>query len=489
MTSELFNTNKFLIMSNMKISFFSIQKIITRFMWLLFICIFSYVLFNFSNIPQVKLGDLFRFNGFVALIWSVVTFFSGLIASYSENYLSGFRYQNKFSLLSLGFMLSIMVFVSANHILIFLAMWLLMGFIMSRLIGVHSDWGEAKEASKFAFNNFLLGSLFLSLGLVLLALNTNSVTLSDILANLNSVPHYVLLFAALFVIIAAIVQSAIFPFHKWLLSAMTAPTPASALMHAGFVNGSGILLTLLAVLLVESKSLNILFLVGGLTAILAQFTKLIQVQVKQKLACSTIAQMGFMIMQCGLGFFNAAIAHLILHGFYKAYLFLSSGEEIKSSDIQKPLNITIKPLQALVVLFFGIMGAFLFNYFTGKSFALDSSLFLTLIVAITVGQATYNIVKEKHLTPLQKTFLPTMLFFIGISTYALMYNAVTILMDDMAIVSQSYKMSFMEVVFGVIFFIGFFIMKLGFYKNYPWLYVKLLNMSQPQKKTILMYKP
>ena len=134
------------------------------------------------------------------------------------------------------------------------------------------------------------------------------------------------------------------------------------------------------------------------------------------------------------------------------------------------------------------MGAFLFNYFTGKSFALDSSLFLTLIVAITVGQATYNIVKEKHLTPLQKTFLPTVLFFIGISTYALMYNAVTILMDDMAIVSQSYKMSFMEVVFGVIFFIGFFIMKLGVYKNYPWLYVKLLNMSQPQKKTTYITK-
>ena len=107
---------------------------------------------------------------------------------------------------------------------------------------------------------------------------------------------------------------------------MTSPTPASALMHAGFVNGSGILLTLFAALIFASNTMDLLFIIGGLTAVIAQFTKLLQVNVKQKLACSTIAQMGFMIMQCGLGYFNAAIAHLILHGFYKAYLFLSSGE-------------------------------------------------------------------------------------------------------------------------------------------------------------------
>jgi NAD(P)H-quinone oxidoreductase subunit 5 len=104
------------------------------------------------------------------------------------------------------------------------------------------------------------------------------------------------------IITAAIIQSAIYPFHRWLLSAMTSPTPASALMHAGFVNGSGILLALFSTVLFASNTLIILFIIGGLTAVIAQFTKLLQVNVKQKLACSTIAQMGFMIMQCGLGF-------------------------------------------------------------------------------------------------------------------------------------------------------------------------------------------
>ncbi len=283
-------------------------------------------------------------------------------------------------------------------------------------------------------------------------------------------------------------QSAIYPFHRWLLSAMTAPTPASALMHAGFVNGAGILLALFSTVLFASNTLSVLLIIGGLTAIIAQFTKLLQVNVKQKLACSTIAQMGFMIMQCGLGFFNAAVAHLILHGFYKAYLFLASGEEIAHSRPEKPIRIKIKPLQAVVVLFFGILGAILFALMTGKGTELNSGIFLTLIVAITVGQATYNMVKEHSLSILQKTILPPILFLAGIASYALIYNGVTNLMADMPMVAVPLPLSTVQIVFGIVFLIGFFIMKLGTYRKVPWLYVKLLNLSQPHKKSILFHK-
>jgi NAD(P)H-quinone oxidoreductase subunit 5 len=269
---------------------------------------------------------------------------------------------------------------------------------------------------------------------------------------------------------------------------MTAPTPASALMHAGFVNGAGILLTVLSTVLIASNTLTLIFIIGGLTAIIAQFTKLLQVNVKQKLACSTIAQMGFMIMQCGLGFFNAAIAHLILHGFYKAYLFLSSGEEIAHSAPQKLQKIRIRPLQAIVVLIFGIAGAILFSILTGKTSFNDSSIFLTLIVAITVGQATYNIVKEKSLTIIQKTVVPIVLFVTGIDIYAILYNGVTALMVDMPMVEVPQPLSVLQIVFGAIFLLGFFVMKLGVYRKIPWIYVKLLNLSQPHKKTILTYK-
>ena len=259
-------------------------------------------------------------------------------------------------------------------------------------------------------------------------------------------------------------------------------------MHAGFVNGAGILLTILSAILIASNTLTLIFIIGGLTAIIAQFTKLLQVNVKQKLACSTIAQMGFMIMQCGLGFFNAAVAHLILHGFYKAYLFLSSGEEIAYTAPEKAEKIKIKPFQAFVVLIFGIAGAILFSLLTGKTNVNDSSVFLVLIVAITVGQVTYNIVKQNSLSNIQKTIMPIVLFVSGIGTYALLYNGVTILMSDMPFAEVPQPLSVLQIVFGVVFLLGFFIMKLGLYKKIPWLYVKLLNLSQPNKKTIFTSK-
>lgn len=467
---------------------FSKQSFVSSLLWLLFAGNAIFLILNFSNIPEWSFGNVLRINGFTILIWTTVTFFSAIVSSYAVNYLKGFRYHNRFMMLCLGFALSVMLLVMSNHVVLFLFSWLIMGFIMSRLIGIDTRWGEAREAAKFTQKYFLTGTFFLSVGVLLLAFYSKEFTVSGISQVVNELPGYITIIAALCIIAAAIVQSAIYPFHRWLLSAMTAPTPASALMHAGFVNGAGIVLALFATLLFASDTLNILFIIGGLTAILAQFTKLLQVNVKQKLACSTIAQMGFMIMQCGLGFFNAAVVHLILHGFYKAYLFLSSGEEIEQMKPQEPLQLKIKPLQAFVVLLFGGLGAVLFALWTDKGMALDSGLFLTLIVAITVGQATYNIVKERSLSTLQKTIVPPILFISGIGIYALMYNGVTVLMSDMPMIDQPLPLSGVQITFGIMFLIGFFIMKLGVYRKIPWLYVKLMNISQPHKKSVLMYK-
>ena len=380
-----------------------IPKLITAFLWLLFAGNLLYLVLRFSQIQEFYMGSVFRINGFTLLIWTTVTFFSAIVSSYARNYLIGFRYHSRFMVLCLGFTLSVMLLVMSNHIGLLIFSWLIMGILMAQLIGIDKNWGEAREALKFTQQYFLTGTLFLAVGLLSLALYTNQFTITELSVVVNEVPLWILMISAFCIMGAAIVQSAIYPFHRWLLSAMTAPTPASALMHAGFVNGAGILLALFATLLFASKTLTILFIIGGFTAIIAQFTKLLQVNVKQKLGCSTIAQMGFMIMQCGLGFFNAAVVHLILHGFYKAYLFLSSGEEIAQTKPQKPLQLKIKPVQAIIVLLFGGLGAYLFAIWTGKGFAVDSSIFLTLIVAITVGQATYNIIKEQSLTVIQKT--------------------------------------------------------------------------------------
>jgi len=105
-----------------------------------------------------------------------------------------------------------------------------------------------------------------------------------------------------------------------------------------------------------------------------------------------------------------------------------------------------------------------------------------------VGQATYNIVKQSALSNIQKVFLPILLFPFGIACYALIYNGVTLLMKDMPYVDVPSSISLIQILFGAVFLAGFFIMKLGVYKKVTWIYVKLLNISQPYKRTIFMSK-
>ncbi|MBO0353379.1 pesticidal protein Cry28Aa [Muricauda ruestringensis] len=456
--------------------------------WLFFMGLLIFGIINYPDIPEWKWGNLFRINGFTVLLSTIVTFFCAIISTYANSYFKHSGQKAKFMWLCIGFTASVILFLISDHMVPLLLGWFLMGVVMSSLIGLDAGWGEAREARRLAQQYFLASGVFLSCGLLFLAAYHNVITLSGLMVSVKQTPYPLIVASALCIIIAALIQSAIFPFHKWLLSSMTAPTPASALMHAGFVNGSGILLTLLAYIILESHTMNLLFIIGGMAAIAAQFAKLIQVNVKQRLACSTMAQMGFMIMQCGLGFFNAAIAHLILHGFYKAYLFLSSGEGVKQSTPAQPPVIRIKWFEALIVLIYSVVGAFIFTRLTGKGMEWDSGIFLTLIASIAVGQATYNIVKQHIFTGIQKLILPPILFVAGIGAYALMYNWVTTFMTGMEVVAAPSPLSPLQIGFGLIFLVGFFLMKLGVYRQIPWLYVKLMNMSQANKNTILMYK-
>lgn len=429
-----------------------------------------------------------RVNGFTLLMWTTVSLFSALISTYGKRYLSGFRFEGQFMLLTLAFTLSVMLLMAAEHIAILVISWTGMGYFMSKLIGINRDWGEARNSGRMAALHFMAGSLCLTAGLGIPAVSLETYQLSHLLEGLSGLPTLYLFISALLLITAGMIQSAIYPFHRWLLSSMTAPTPSSALMHAGFVNGAGLLLTLTAPLIVLSKTSTLLFIIGGLCAVVAQFAKLLQISVKQRLACSTIAQMGFMIMQCGLGFYNAAVAHLILHGFYKAYLFLSSGEGVQQTHPKQPPQIRISPAQTLFVLVNGLAGAWLFARLTGKGLQMDSGIFLTLIVAIAVGQVTYNFIKQYTLPTLYRITVPILMYMAGIVLYALAYNGVGAFMADSPMTLAPQQLTPVQVFFGILFLIGFFMMKLGVYRKYPRFYVLLLNTTQPFRQTVLKFK-
>jgi NAD(P)H-quinone oxidoreductase subunit 5 len=126
--------------------------------------------------------------------------------------------------------------------------------------------------------------------------------------------------------LAAILKSAQFPTHGWLTEVMETPTPVSALLHAGVINAGGFLLIRFAdVMLLSPGVLAVLVMLGGFTALFGGLVMLTQSAVKTSLAWSTVAQMGFMILQCGLALFPLALLHIVAHSLYKAHAFLASG--------------------------------------------------------------------------------------------------------------------------------------------------------------------
>lgn len=142
---------------------------------------------------------------------------------------------------------------------------------------------------------------------------------------------------ALLIFIGAMGKSAQFPMHLWLPGSLYAPTPVHALLHAGIINAGGFLLNRLAPLYgLSPVTLHVVFLVGMLTAMLGAAMMLTQNDIKKTLGFSTIGQMGYMIMECGLGAFALAVFHLIAHGLFKATVFLNCGAVIHQAR-QEPV--------------------------------------------------------------------------------------------------------------------------------------------------------
>mgnify|MGYP006432058385 CR=1 FL=1 len=307
--------------------------------WLLYVGCLAMLAYTWINSSLYSLKSFLVLDTFTLLMWTAITFFSGVVYRFSSYYMKGFKNLRPFSWYIFGVTTSVMLFVAAEHLILLCIGWLGMGVFMARLIGCVQNWREAGAASRISMRYFLSSTLFLTASAVLMWYESGQSTVHGVLENLEQMSKPGLLISGTGLLFAGIIQASIFPFHRWLLSAMTAPTPSSALMHAGFVNAAAILFARFSPLLVAADMLLTIFLAGAAGTILAQFWKMVQVHLKQRLAGSTAAQMGFMIMQCGLGFFNAAISHLILHGFYKAYLFFSSGSGItKNSPDSAPTN-------------------------------------------------------------------------------------------------------------------------------------------------------
>lgn len=454
-------------------------------MWTLFILFTVALGISFFHPITWKLDGIITFDQLSLVVGTAVTLFSSIVLSYSRRYLAGAEKLIRFLLNCVLFTFSVILMVMADNIVLFVFAWLCMGLLMSELIGnyTHDKEGPASRAN--ARNYFMLSTLLLATGFLLMALQTGYWSISKIMQSGSLTNSPEIQFAVLLVIGAAVIQSALFPFQSWLMSSMTAPTPSSALMHAGFVNAGAILLTRIAPAVYVGHFLWVLVLVGGLGSLVGKFTKFVQANVKQKLACSTAAQMGFMLVECGLGFFAAAITHLILHGFYKAYLFLSSGDSIEQKSTNKAAEQRLKAWQFPMLLISGLVGGIIFAFATGKGLSLNSGLFLTLIIVLTVIHGARDFLKQTSLSNLTRIVVLPLIIIPALLVYAVIYNGITFLLAGIPMVEMATPITWAQIVIGTLYLVSFVIIELKLHHKFGRLYVFLLTVSQPKSKTIL----
>nr|WP_274323886.1 proton-conducting transporter membrane subunit [Halosimplex aquaticum] len=428
-------------------------------------------------------------DGLTAVMWVVVTFFSGIVHSYSRRYMAGDRYLDAFFARIFAFTLVVMTMTAADHVVLFAGAWLAMGLLMASLIGHVRDWPQAQAAAGTARRYFLASSGLLAAGLTALVWATGTTSITGILGQVDSLPRTVALVAVGCLFLAAIIQSALFPFHSWLLSSMTAPTPASALMHAGFVNAGGILLTRFAPLFAgETAVMSGIVVVGALSTLLGQALLLVQTDVKRKLGASTMAQMGFMILQCGLGFFAAAITHLVLHGFYKAYLFLSSGEAVEQTTPKRSKGNRLSVPGAVVSLLTALGGGALFAVLTGKGTHLDSGLFLAFVVVLTTMHARARRARRSTLSPVVRLVSVPLVVLAAIGAYGVLFNAISTVIAGAPMAKAPTELTAVHVGVAALFAVSYLATELGWHRSSERLYVALLNRSQPDPETILTRK-
>lgn len=266
----------------------------------------------------------------VSAIMALLVSFVGLsVLRFSRHYLAGDPGQARFfSWLSLT-LAAVLTLVLSGHLLVLLTAWMATSLSLHRLLLHYPERAGAVFSARKKFVVSRLADLSLLTAALLLYRDYQTWDFAALFERIAAHPAPSLPWVGLLLVACASLKSAQFPFHSWLPDTMETPTPVSAFMHAGIINAGGFLIIRLAPLFEHAPhALHLLALIGAVTAAFGAVVMLAQPSVKRALAFSTIAQMGFMLLQCGLGAYGLALLHLVAHSLYKAQSFLLAGSTI-----------------------------------------------------------------------------------------------------------------------------------------------------------------
>lgn len=299
-------------------------------------------------------GLTLRIDVVSLLMLAMVAFIGWVVLRYARTYMAEEQGRARFTGWLTITLANVLLFVGSGNLFQLVAALIATGLCVHRLLLFYPGRAAAQRAARKQFITARLADIALIAAAALLMYAYRASDIAAILDLARSgVAGPVVPFAVLCLALAAIITSAQFPLHGWLSEVMEAPTPVSALLHAGVINAGGFLLIRFAdVMLLSPAVLAGLVMIGGFTALFGGLVMLTQPAVKTSLAWSTVAQMGFMIMQCGLALFPLALLHILAHSLYKAHSFLASGDAVERiAASRRPGPVAIPGGKAVVLAF------------------------------------------------------------------------------------------------------------------------------------------
>jgi NADH-quinone oxidoreductase subunit L len=286
-------------------------------------------LFNWIHSGHFQANFSFQFDPLTAVMTVVVSAVGFLIHVYSIGYMAEDRSYSRFFTLMNLFTFSMLLLVMASNIVLMFVGWEGVGFCSYMLIGFWFEKHSAANAGKKAFivnrigdAGFLLGILF-----ILMYIGSPEFTNINNAVAGGNLSYGLVTLIAILLFIGATGKSAQIPLYVWLPDAMEGPTPVSALIHAATMVTAGVYMVARMNIFytVSGTAASIVAIIGAVTAVYAGTMALTQNDIKRVLAYSTISQIGYMFIGCGVGAYAAGIFHLYTHAFFKSLLFLAAG--------------------------------------------------------------------------------------------------------------------------------------------------------------------
>jgi NADH-quinone oxidoreductase subunit L len=299
---------------------------------------FNETLYTWMEVGGLKMEIGFMVDGLTAMMMCVVTFVSLMVHIYTIGYMAEDKGYNRFFAYISLFTFSMLMLVMSNNLLQLFFGWEAVGLVSYLLIGFWFNKPSAVFANMKAFLVNRVGDFGFILGIGLIAAYAGSLNYTEVFGKaselgalqLPGTDWMLITVICICLFVGAMGKSAQFPLHVWLPDSMEGPTPISALIHAATMVTAGIFMVARMSPLFElsDTALNLILVVGSITALFMGFLGIVQNDIKRVVAYSTLSQLGYMTVALGASAYSVAVFHLMTHAFFKALLFLGAGSVI-----------------------------------------------------------------------------------------------------------------------------------------------------------------